>query len=73
MGSVRLRRGVSRFGTAVNPSLGAAVENILFSRLPKRDTPAAIAEVAGSGALGERAFARKRGHFESLEMQCIKF
>jgi len=54
--------GVSRFGTAVNPSMGAAVENILFSRLPKRDNPAATAEVVRSVALGERASGKESWH-----------
>jgi len=45
----------------VNPSLGAAVENILFSRLPKRDTPAGSAEASRSVALGERASGKKGG------------
>jgi len=35
--------------------MGAAVENILFSRLPKRDTPSGTAEASGAAALGKRA------------------
>jgi len=46
----------------VNPSLGAAVENILFSRLPKRGTPAGSAEVVRSVALGERASGKESWH-----------